>query len=283
MMEDKNKILYDITSYVDKEALTEKERQYVKKQIDESPELQLEYNIQKSMKNLVSARITRAKTPAYLIDNIVSKTSDTSKRTKQQSFINGIKEFLFTPKYALGIASILILLTIAYSVFNIPPDGGIKTPNLFVQAENNFASIIAGDLKPQKLCSNAGEVKEFFRSAGVAYATIVPEFKEWNIIGAVVSDEQGQKLAHHVYSDDSGKLIYVYQVNKAHLTSNKLVELSPEIYDNLMSNNVVKFEAHDHSTFLFRHVENVFALVTNDDDTKIEKRFIENLINSNTI
>jgi hypothetical protein len=282
-MNNQNKILMDITSYIDGYGLTENERSEIKNRIENDPRLNFEYQIQYSMKNLVSKRIDRAKTPAYLINNIVSKTIESDQKNNFNNVFESVKNFFLTPKYSLAIATAMLIFTVVYSIFNFTPNLNNSFPNLFTQAEQNFSNIVLGELKPQILCDNSSEVQEFFKSEGVAYSTLVPEFREWDLIGAVVSEEKGQKLAHHVYADNNGHLIYLYQVNEDHLTSNKLVELSPEMLTNLNSRGVVKFKAENHSTFLFKHQQNVFALVSNDDDIRIEDVFISALLQSNTI
>ena len=84
----------------------------------------------------------------------------------------------------------------------------LGSKNMFVQAKNNFNSITEGKLVPQLTSKSADEIKNFFINNGVKYSTLVPNLADWNLLGAVVSEDQGEKFAHHVYVSKDGFLIF---------------------------------------------------------------------------
>jgi hypothetical protein len=278
-MNNQVKIFEEITALVDNELNDTVREQFLLNSIKNDVELNSEYQIQSSIKNLVGSRLSFVPTPGYLSARIKNQIREEAGQAKF-SLKDYLSPYFRKPVYAIPAAAAIILFLI---IFQLDSSVNISASDMFAQAEYNFNSIINGELKPQKLCNNSREVKNFFTNSGVTYATVVPEFSDWHILGAVVSNENGEKLAHHVYADNSGHIIYLYQVSENQLTEKKLLELSPYLLNKCKTKRFVKFNSESHSTYLFIHNNNVFALVTNDEDAKIEKNFIANLINDQTL
>ncbi len=276
MKNDKSDIFEKLTSLIDNEDLDENLKSSLLQKIDEDAEYNFEYNIQRSAKKVVQDRVRAIPAPDHLRARIINSIKPEVKSPKfsLQELFN---PFINRPAAAITAA---VIFTIAVIFFQFKGEVDFTETDMFAQAEANFDDIMAGKLIPQKLCNSSKEVKDFFNNAGVKYATIVPEFPDWNILGAVVSNEHGEKLAHHVYTDNDGHVIYLYQVCEDQLSEEKLVQLSPYLLNKCKTKRFIKFTSDTHSTYLFLHNNNIFALVTNDDDSKIEQKFIAGLSNS---
>ncbi len=74
---------------------------------------------------------------------------------------------------------------------------------------DNFERIVEGKLSVAKATSNFNELVAFFRSSGVRYQLVSVPLKA-ELVGGVVSEHNGTKLAHLVYRRGD-TLIYMYQ------------------------------------------------------------------------
>lgn len=277
MLKDRLKIFEDLSALADGEIKDYQTEIKLREKIEYDKEFRVEYNIQKSVKSLIKKRLKKESTPDYLKERIRSNLIPTKQPAKRRFILSeSLSGFFKKPAafFAFALSVIIIML-----VFPFSSGVDINGSDMFTQAETNFNKILSGELAPQKICNSSEEVIEFFNHAGVQYSTIVPEFTEWSILGAVVSNENGEKLAHHVYTDNQGHLIYIYQVNEDQLTEKKLFELSPYLLNKCKTKRFIKFNSTNFSTYVFLYNHNIFALVTNEDDSKIENKFIAGLIN----
>lgn len=127
---------------------------------------------------------------------------------------------------AMGIAAIL-----AYIVFSLllqpsaPPATGIaylhiEENNYREQAWHNFAAITKKKLSLHKATSSFAELEKFFRQNGVNYSLIPPEFPA-ELLGGVISEHNGELMAHIVFRHDS-TLIYMFQAPRSAFTSHTM-------------------------------------------------------------
>lgn len=266
----------ELTALADCEIKDPERISYLKEIIRNNRDCEIEYKIQTTVKSVVSNRVLRLNAPHKLQSRIIESTTGKArtKTRKNNSYIN-----LFLNKKTAFAAAVFAITSFIFILLN---DSGKTSPrNMYKQAEANFVSLMNGKLKPQKLCGTPEEVKSFFSESGVNYAAFVPKMVPWKITGAVVSDEAGTKLAHHIYSDDSGHLIYLYQVNRFFLENNRVLELPDEISSACYKGDFIKLEYKNHSTFIFRYDDNIITLVTNDNPQKVEKYFISECFRQN--
>ncbi|MCX7929990.1 MAG: hypothetical protein N2663_04655 [Chlorobi bacterium] len=73
----------------------------------------------------------------------------------------------------------------------------------------NFQAIVGGKLTVAKATNDFATLAEFFRSQGISYRLVDVPFKA-TLVGGVVSEHNGTKLAHFVYRRGD-TLIYMYQ------------------------------------------------------------------------
>lgn len=104
--------------------------------------------------------------------------------------------------WAVAVAAVIALVW--FAVPWRPSSVDFRTESL-----NNFELISRGKLNVAKATSNFNELVEFFRSHGVHYELIPMPIKA-ELVGGVVSEHNGTKLAHFVYRRGD-TLIYLYQ------------------------------------------------------------------------
>jgi hypothetical protein len=144
---------------------------------------------------------------------------------------------------------------------------------MFVQAKNNFNSITEGKLVPQLTSQNADEIKNFFNEQGVKYSTLVPNIADWNLLGAVVSEDHGEKFAHHVYVGKKGELAYLFQVDESYLYDHEIISLSEDLIKYLDEGNCYSYNSEGSVTLFTKMDNNICAIVSNGSPKEIENLF----------
>lgn len=263
---DKQKILYDITAYVDNEIPSGEHKADISRLIESDPYLRKEYLLQLRMKQLVVKHKNWVATPDNVKQRILKQT------TRKKSF-SLFDFFLFQPAYSVSLVIAGILLLIGFSITgeNIEFKAFERgNNNIYVQAGSNFNKIIEGKLAPQLITDDPNAVKNFFVRSGVKYNTVLPDLPSWKILGCVVSDEGGNKFAHHVYINENGKLLYVYQADKKYFSGKKVLSISPVMLQKISSGKHY-FESKDgYNIMLTKIGSNIFAFVSNEKEEKVK-------------
>lgn len=265
-----------ITAYVDNEITDESLLNRITEQLNNDNSLKFDYNVQSFCKKIVTNKVKKIPAPDYLKSRIISEILPKEIVPKKKS--NFILDFFNRPSFSFATAIIIViaivLITFNRYNFNSVPDidvTNLQPDNMFLQAVNNYSSILNGQLTPQFLSDNSKEICNYFSSNGVNYSTIVPEFKEWKLLGAVISEENGTKLAHHVYVGNNNQIIYVFQVDEAYV--NHLIKLDPELVSYLDSGNCYS-KVYNGNLVLFSKIEhNICAVIANDDFDYVKNNF----------
>ena len=144
---------------------------------------------------------------------------------------------------------------------------------MFVQAKNNFNSILEGKLTPQLTSTSPEEIKSFFDKSGVKYSTMVPRIAEWSLLGAVVSEDKNEKFAHHVHVGKKGELAYLFQVDESYLYSHDIISLSDDLIKYLDEGNCYSSISKGSVTLFTKLNNNICAIVSNGNPKEIESTF----------
>lgn len=267
-----------ISAYIDgevKDKLLEKE---ILSRINSDNDFAVEYRIHSLVKNLIKDKVAFKQTPLKVKAKILKSIGSTTKvHSADKSFFADIFE---KPAFSFATAFVVIL-AIALIIINRPDlveekDFAIEqlgSKNMFVQAKSNFNSILLGKLTPQLASANSDEIKEFFISNGVKYSTLVPDINNWNILGAVVSEDKGEKFAHHVYVSKQGKLAYLFQVDESYLYSNEIITLSEDLIKYLDEGHCYTSVTDSSVTLFTKMNHNICAIVSNGNPKDVEKTF----------
>lgn len=255
-----------VTAYADNELRNPEEVKFVEQHLAADENLRVELQIQKMMKQLVRERIKTPAVPIHVRERIVKKST-------KPSFRQFIESLLLSPAFAFAtlvgvVLIVLYSLNIQQTDFSLEQSGA---SNMFLQAEKNFGLIIAGKLAPQIVSSNPEVIQKFFRESGVKYSAVIPTFDLWKLVGGVVSEENGEKFAHHVYASPEGKIIYVYQVHRSYLVSSGKVSLSSGLVRFLDEGKCYSKKSSNHSTMFKKSGDNICAIVTNENADLMDK------------
>jgi len=275
---DNNELKYQLTALIDGELTDKSTKGELKNLLQSNPDLQREYEILRFTKSLVQRNCKFHTVPEILKQRILKKIKPVENALPQP--FKFLQEIFSRPAVAVSSALALTLIAVVL-FFNQPSKNEILDlaseqygpENMFIQASSNFNNILTGKLAPQLVTDDAENIKKFFSANGVKYSTQIPKCGQWKILGAVISDAGGEKLAHHVYSNDKGKLIYLFQVEESCLNKNELIKLSEHMMEYLDKGNCYISTKGNCTTLLKKMDNNICAIVSNTSESEIENLF----------
>lgn len=268
-----------ITAFVDNEIRDAKLQDEIKHLIDTDEEYRYEYQLQSLVKRIAKEKYKRSAAPEHLKIRILNQIAPEDVKVKPQKETSFWAGLFSRPAFSFATA-IIVVISVVLILFNRtsqqPPvisEDKLTPDNMFYQAENNFDAIIQGKLAPQLIANNPEQIKNFFETSGVKYSTLVPTFSEWSLLGAVVSEDKGEKFAHHVYAGKKGEIVYVFQVDESYLKSHEIISLDENLLQYLEQGNCfVKTE--NNKVLLFKKINhNICAVVSNAPLQEVQNNF----------
>lgn len=224
-----------ITSYADNQISEPETKKHIEELLAKDQILNAKYRSEILTRNLYRTRFPEVELPKETYSKVISSIDDiiagaqkknnaleSLAKTQNQypSFWQSLKEsftekFIGVPRYAFAVLAFIIIG--GFVVFS----GGKKTKNpyilsgtessIMVQAVNGFHKIIEGDIKPQLSSGNAAEIEKYVMDKA-HFQPYVPEIENYQLSGVVCNEYKGQQLAHLLYTDSKGQLIYILQV-----------------------------------------------------------------------
>ena len=173
-----------------------------------------EFKLQTATKRFVHDRVAFVNTPLPLRRRI----ADDIRRADRPAF-DGIRrwfEDLATQRFfrralALGATAAAILLFLSGPNPQAPQQASIGAADVILQSVANYTKVLRGEITPQVVSEQPAEVLGFFRGK-TSFAVQVPVMRDCRLVGGVLEEHDGQKLAHVVYMHD-GQLIYMYEAD----------------------------------------------------------------------
>jgi hypothetical protein len=145
--------------------------------------------------------------------------------------------------------------------------------NMLVQARNNFNNILTGKLTLQLNSTDAVEIKKFFARSGVQYSAFIPNLADWNLLGAFVLEDKGEKFAHHVYIGKQSELTYFFQIDESYLQNREFIFLTNDFIKYLDEGNCYFSVSNGSVTFFTKLENNICAIVSNGNSNEIKNVF----------
>lgn len=224
-----------ISAYADNQITDPETKQQVEELLKKDQKLEAKYRSEILTKQLLKNRIPQAELPDATYLKVMSSIDGAIAASKKKyadshainsavieypSFWQSLKEtftgrFLGAPRYAFAVLAFIIIGGLVYF------SGGKKTRNpyilsgtessIMVQAVNSFHKVLKGEVTPQLKSSNAAEVEKYIMEKA-HFDPYVPQIDNYNISGVVCNEYHGQELAHLIYQDSKGNMIYIFQV-----------------------------------------------------------------------
>jgi hypothetical protein len=224
-----------ITSYADNQISDPETKKQIEELLAKDQILDAKYRSEILTRNLYRTRFPEVELPRETYQKVISSIDGMIAASQKKnnaagglaytqnhypSFWQSLKEaftekFIGVPRYAFAVLAFVIIGGLV--VFS----GGKKTKNpyilagtensIMIQAVNSFHKIIKGDVKPQLSSSNAAEVEKYVMEKA-HFDPYVPEIENYMLSGVVCNEYRGEQLAHLLYTDSKGQLIYILQV-----------------------------------------------------------------------
>ncbi len=280
-----------ISSYADNQITDPDLKKQIEDLLSKDQKLNAKYKAEVLTKDLLRTRLPEVELPTATyqkvmlsIDNMIAdskKKYNTAKNLhgnlaaaeiEYPSFWQSLKQtftekFIGVPRYAFAILAFVIIGGLV--VFS----GGKKTRNpyilngtessIMVQAVNSFNKVLKGDVKPQMTSSNAAEVEKFVMEKA-HFNPYVPEIEDYKISGVVCNEYKGQELAHIIYKNNDGSVLYILQVPISAMNKKNL-ELPVDVQNEIKKAQYYmcdEVDENDCTMTLWYKEDNVCASVT---------------------
>lgn len=269
-----------ITSYVDNELKDQNLIDEVKDLINNNEIVRSEYFIQSNIKNLLKERFTNQTAPDYLKKRIINNIHFISTPVKKEKTKNIFINQIFEIRFAFAILALIVFILLVSMPFTpkltteilVAQQAGDN--NLLVQTHNNFRNLVAGNLKAQHIALNREDLNDYFKNSGVKYSTSIPACPSWKAEGAVISEIDGLKLAHSIYKNDKGELLYIFQVDNKMIGEKSKLCMSDDLQNYISEGNYLKVKRNDCSIVIMKYGNNILAAASNSDLENIDKTFL---------
>ena len=275
-MKSKDNIKELITSYLDNEIKNQEELNNLKSEIDKNPEIDFDLKTEALTKRLVSRKGAVKKTPGNIKKDILEKLSKEKKSSIQKvSITSGIYSQKFITYSTVGIILLAFILLLINRPNLTPENISEQTGNnnMVVLAQSYFENFLNGNNKIQFASDKSDDIKDFFQSQGVEYITFIPSYNNYSLTGASVSEHNGAKFAHHVYTAGNGKYIYILQVHEDYFKGDSIIQLSEDLLNYLRNGNKYVSKKNNFVTVLKKQNANVLAYISNSADGELLDNF----------
>ncbi len=247
-----------LTSYIDGQINDPDTDKKVKTFIEENDVVFKKYRTELLTRNLFRSRLASAELPSATvlkvnisINSLIKSASenqsyaagDSSGDQYSHSFFEYLKKLISAPvvirkvavpRYAFAVVLIFLLLGAGLLMKKgatelNPFISAGSEKSVIVQAMKNFHKVLSGDIKPEVKSNDADHVKSFVKNKA-NFDAYVPSISDYELLGVVCNEYNGQKIAHLVYSSGN-EIIYIYEteVNSIHCKQLELPE--PVHYD----------------------------------------------------
>ena len=264
-----------ISAYLDNEIKSQEELNAFKEEIESDPSLEFDLKSELLTKRIVKKTVKKT-TPAKVKRDIVERLSrERVTPVKRNSLVAKIYSQRFITYSTVGIVLLALLLLLInrpdLTSSNISEQTGNN--NMLMLARSHFEHFLKGTSKIQFVSDNPEEIKNFFQAQGVKYATLIPKYNNYSLAGAFVSEHNGEKFAHHIYTTKNGKFIYIFQVHEKYFEGDSIIQLSEDLLNYLRNGNKYISRQSNFVTVLKKQDNNVLALVSNSTDEELPDNF----------
>ena len=135
--------------------------------------------------------------------------------------------------------------------------------NVFIQLINNHLLFSEGKLAGKMVFGNKDYLSKYFESSGFENKIVFFNYKSWKIESGFTTDFNGEKLANYFYKNADDKYLYVYQVPLFLVKEKKVLKLSENLLDLLISEKCFSNRKEETVYLLKKSGENIFGYAIN--------------------
>ena len=290
-----------ITGFIDNRDDDAETKEELAKMIENDDLLKKKYKSEVLTKDILRSRLKSIDVPenTFLrvtnsIDLFIHSVSSAEKpltpeTLENSSFPQYLRNFFLTPlrvgKLAVPRYAVALVLVASVLFIGILVSRGNHSPinpyiasgtdkSIMVQAVNNFHKIQSGEVKPEMHSGDAKEVSNYLKRK-LSFDPIVPNLSDFELLGCVCNQFDGENLAHIVYGSGNN-IIYIYQTDMNSIKQKKL-ELPEQVYDQMVHEKYYMCDHVDEAncTLLLWYINNVLcASVSNIPKNNLYSKFV---------
>jgi hypothetical protein len=273
-----------ITSFIDDQNQDRETKEQITTMLADDGVLRKKYRAEVLTRDILRNRLKLVEVPTatYLrvsnsIDSLTFTSANSSQVSRElletSSFQDYLKNFLtarFTigsfgiPRYSVAGVFVIAVLFIGILVSrnnHAPINPYIASgsdKNVMVQAVNNFHKILSGEITPEIRSKDSREVTGYLKRK-LNFNPFVPALTEFELLGCVSSQFEGENVAHIVYTSGSD-IIYIYQTDISSVSQKKL-ELPEAVNDRMLKDRYYMCDHVDEAdcTLLMWYIDNVLC------------------------
>ncbi|MBE2281610.1 MAG: hypothetical protein IAE91_14580 [Ignavibacteriaceae bacterium] len=260
-----------ITAFADNEIHDKEIAGELESVINTNSDAKSEFVTQIIVKKTIKKKCTRVGCPEQLRQQILDGIKP---RERKSAFLDFIYSLLTKPSYAFASLALVIIFSVStlYLLRQDTPVTG-NLPKFDKMALTNFNLILEGKLAPQITTDDIKQVEAFFASNGVDYDVPILCPDNWKLLGGVVSEDGGQKLAHYVFQSPQGKLMYLFDADQKYFTSNRVLDLDENVMKTVQSGNCFVVNDSNVSLIINKKGNNIRAIASNEKSDLILSYF----------
>jgi anti-sigma factor (TIGR02949 family) len=213
--------------------LSPREQEEFDRHADRCPPCRREFEMEVATKLVLRRRAHMVSVPPGLQQTILSRI----RRETGSGIVKGEwwlsahrRRHLVGPTLAFALAALGIALVVDRD--STPPDIGfpfsaasLGPDDVIGQSLRNFHGVLSGEIRPQLMSSSAEDLRRFFNGR-TEFPVVVPDVREWKLVGGGMDEHRGSTLVHLVYECE-GEYVYVYQACWNTVLTGKSLHLSP--------------------------------------------------------
>ncbi len=108
--------------------------------------------------------------------------------------------------------------------------------NILVHLKNNYSLYLDGNYSSDMKIGDESKIKDFLLTAGLEYKSILPKFSGWKVKNLYITSCKEVRLINLIYKNESGAILYLYQVPLQLVDKMKIIKLTPALLDYLETN-----------------------------------------------
>ncbi len=135
--------------------------------------------------------------------------------------------------------------------------------NILIQLTNNHSLFSENKFASDMVFGNEEYLSKYFESSGFENKPVFFSYKSWKIESVFITDFNGEKLANYFYKNADDKYLYIYQVPLPLVEEKKVLKLSKNLLEFLISEKCFSNRKGETVYLLKKSGENIFGYAIN--------------------
>jgi len=216
--------------------LTGKNLELFKEHARLCPSCRHDFEDERSLASLIRSRLRPARVPECVLASILAGTRDSN--APGATPVSGLfARALHSRRAAPVLAFVLSFAVIVFTLSrHATPEGAesagfVSGGDVVRQSASNYEAVLKGEIVPQVVSDRQENVRTYFQGK-TSFPVFIPAMKECTLVGGVVNEYHGMRLAHVLYRHGF-QLIYLCQVCRESVMKGDTLHLSREATNDL--------------------------------------------------